>query len=110
MYHFREYADAGGLVSYGIDPADVYRQVGVYAGRLLKGAKPAELPVMQASKFEFIINLRTAKTLGLEVPLGLTAARRSDNANTRAVAARGRLQTSRDPISNQACEVMRAEG
>jgi putative ABC transport system substrate-binding protein len=100
MYHFREYADAGGLVSYGIDPADVYRQVGVYAGRLLKGAKPAELPVMQASKFEFIINLRTAKTLGLEVPLGLTAARRSDNANTRAVAARG----------NQACEVMRAEG
>jgi putative ABC transport system substrate-binding protein len=74
MYHFREYADAGGLVSYGIDPADVYRQVGVYAGRLLKGAKPAELPVMQASKFEFIINLRTAKTLGLEVPLGLTAA------------------------------------
>jgi hypothetical protein len=55
---------------------------------------------LQASKFEFIINLRTAKTLGLEVPLGLTAARRSDNANTKAVAARG----------NQACEVMRAEG
>jgi putative ABC transport system substrate-binding protein len=74
MYHFREYAEAGGLVSYGIDPADVYRQVGVYAGRVLKGAKPAELPVMQASKFEFVVNLRTTKTLGLEVPLGLTAA------------------------------------
>ena len=51
MYHFREFADAGGLVSYGIDPADVYRQVGVYARRVLKGAKPADLPVMQATKF-----------------------------------------------------------
>jgi putative ABC transport system substrate-binding protein len=74
MYHFREYAEAGGLVSYGIDPADVYRQVGLYAGRILKGATPAELPVMQATKFEFVINLKTAKTLGLEVPLGLSAA------------------------------------
>jgi putative ABC transport system substrate-binding protein len=74
MYHFREYAEAGGLVSYGIDAADVYRQVGVYAGRILEGAKPAELPVMQASKFEFVINLKTAKALGLDVPLGLTAA------------------------------------
>jgi putative tryptophan/tyrosine transport system substrate-binding protein len=74
MYHFREFAEAGGLVSYGIDPADVYRQVGVYAGRVLKGDKPAELPVMQATKFEFVINLRTARTLGLDVPLGLSAA------------------------------------
>jgi putative ABC transport system substrate-binding protein len=74
MYHFREYAEAGGLASYGIDPADVYRQVGLYAGRVLKGAKPAELPVMQASKFEFVINLKTAKSLGLDVPLGLSAA------------------------------------
>jgi putative ABC transport system substrate-binding protein len=73
MYHFREFAEAGGLVSYGTDFADVYRQVGVYAGRVLRGARPAELPVMQASKFEFVINLKTARALGLDVPLGLTA-------------------------------------
>jgi putative tryptophan/tyrosine transport system substrate-binding protein len=57
-----------------IDPADVYRQVGVYAGRVIKGDKPAELPVVQASKFEFVINLKAANALGLDVPLGLTAA------------------------------------
>jgi putative tryptophan/tyrosine transport system substrate-binding protein len=73
MYHFREFTEAGGLVSYGIDPADVYRQVGVYTGRVLKGDKPAELPVMQATKFEFVINLKTARMLGLDVPLGLSA-------------------------------------
>ena len=73
MYHFREFADAGGLVSYGIDPADVYRHVGVYAGRVLKGAKPADLPVMQATKFEFVINLKTAKVLGLTIPPNLLA-------------------------------------
>ncbi len=73
MYHFREFVAAGGLVSYGVDPAEAYRQVGVYTGRVLRGAKPAELPVMQAIKFEFVINLKTAKALGLEVPPGLSA-------------------------------------
>jgi putative tryptophan/tyrosine transport system substrate-binding protein len=73
MYHLREFPAAGGLVSYGVDFADVYRQVGIYTGRVLKGEKPADLPVMQASKFEFVINMKTAKALGLEVPLGLSA-------------------------------------
>ena len=68
MYHFREYAQAGGLVSYGIDASDVYRQVGVYVGRILRGAKPADLPVIQASKFALVVNLKTAKALGLTIP------------------------------------------
>src|SRR6516165_174148 len=65
IYEFREYADIGGLMSYGISLKEGYYQTGVYTGRILKGANPAELPVQQSSKFEFVINLRTAKTLGL---------------------------------------------
>jgi len=74
MYHFREFVTAGGLISYGVDPVEVYRQAGTYTGRLLKGSKPADLPIMQASKFEFVINLKTAKALGLKVPEGIVAA------------------------------------
>jgi putative tryptophan/tyrosine transport system substrate-binding protein len=72
-YSQRDNVAAGGLMSYGTDIADRFRQVGVYTGNILKGAKPADLPVQQATKFEFIINLQTAKLLGIDVLPGLLA-------------------------------------
>jgi putative tryptophan/tyrosine transport system substrate-binding protein len=73
IYQFREFPVGGGLMSYGASLADAYRQLGVYTGKILKGAKPAELPFQQVVKVELVINLKTAKTLGLNVPLSLLA-------------------------------------
>jgi putative tryptophan/tyrosine transport system substrate-binding protein len=73
IYHWREFVEAGGLMSYGINFPDVFRQVGIYTGRILRGAKPDDLPVMQPTRFDLVINLKTAKSLVITVPPSVLA-------------------------------------